>query len=72
MRSASYKLPDGALLIPGQKPNLSSALYRNHGLRSKELFHLSDGSAFTGKPKPSTPNLSSAMRKHDLRGQQMR
>ncbi|KAJ3615018.1 hypothetical protein NHX12_018586, partial [Muraenolepis orangiensis] len=66
LRSASYQLPDGALAIPGQKPNLSTALFRNQGLRSTELFQLSEDSVFTGKPKPSTPNLSSAMRKHDM------
>ncbi|CAL8330796.1 unnamed protein product [Merluccius merluccius] len=72
LRSSSYKLPDGALVIPGQKPNLSSALFRNRGMRSTELFHLTDDSVFTGKPKPNQPNLSSAMRKHDMSGSNLR
>lgn len=70
LRSASYQLPDGSLVIPGQKPsapNLSSALRQNKGLRSAGLYHLPDNSALSGVPKPTSPNLKSAMKNDDLR-----
>ncbi|XP_029006805.1 unconventional myosin-XV [Betta splendens] len=68
LRHATYHLPDGSLVIPGQKPNLSSALRRNTALRSADLYHLSDGSVLSGVPKPSPPNVSSALQNEDLRG----
>ncbi|XP_059190123.1 unconventional myosin-XV [Centropristis striata] len=67
LRSASYRLPDGSLVIPGQKPNLGSALRRNQALRSAELYHLTDSSVLSGRPKPTTPNLASALRNEELR-----
>lgn len=67
LRSASYQLPDGSLVIPGQKPNLSSALRQNMALRSAGLYHLSENSVFTGAPKPTPPNLAAALRNDDLR-----
>ncbi|XP_077460372.1 unconventional myosin-XV [Stigmatopora argus] len=71
IRTASYQLPDGSLAIPGQQPatpNLTAALRKNMGLRSSELFHLSQNSLFTGAPKPDSPKLSSALKNDDLRG----
>lgn len=71
LRRASYQL-DGTLIIPGQKPNLSSALRQNRALRSKDLFHLSDGSVLTGEPQPIPPNVLSAMKGDGLRGRNIR
>ncbi|GLD57637.1 unconventional myosin-XV-like protein, partial [Lates japonicus] len=68
LRKASYHLPDGSLVIPGQKPNLAGALRQNKALRSTGLYHLSDGSVLSGVPKPTTPNLSSALKNEELRG----
>lgn len=68
LRSASYRLPDGTLVIPGQKPNLSSALSQNRALRSTGLYHLTDDSVLSGAPKPTPPNLASALRNDELRG----
>ncbi|XP_068177193.1 unconventional myosin-XV [Antennarius striatus] len=65
LRNASYQL-DGTLVIPGQKPNLSSALRRNQAIRSTGLFQLSENSVLSGAPKPTPPNLSSALQKEDL------
>lgn len=70
LRSASYILPDGSLVIPGQKPstpNLSAALRQNHALRSEGLYHLRENSVLSGTPKPTPPNLSAALRKDELR-----
>ncbi|KAK1886356.1 Unconventional myosin-XV, partial [Dissostichus eleginoides] len=68
LRSASYRLPDGTLVIPGQKPNLSSALRQNRALRSTGLYHLTEDSVLSGAPKPTPPNLASALRNDELRG----
>ncbi|KAK5899254.1 hypothetical protein CesoFtcFv8_008750 [Champsocephalus esox] len=68
LRSASYRLPDGTLVIPGQKPNLSSALSQNRALRSTGLYHLTEDSVLSGAPKPTPPNLASALRNDELRG----
>ncbi|KAM9857023.1 unconventional myosin-XV [Aulostomus maculatus] len=70
IRNASYQLPDGALVIPGQEPStpsLAAALRQNKALRSSNVFHLSDNSVFSGAPRPSPPNLSSALQNEDLR-----
>lgn len=72
LREASYRLPDGSLAIPGQKPNLAFALRRNQAVRSKGLYQLSGDSVLSGAPKPSTPNLSRAMRNEDLQGVRFR
>ncbi|KAL7403896.1 hypothetical protein ABVT39_006572 [Epinephelus coioides] len=72
LRSASYRLPDGTLVIPGQKPNLSSALRRNQALRSAGLYHLTEDSVLSGAPKPTPPNLASALRKEEFRGANFR
>ncbi|XP_075318584.1 unconventional myosin-XV [Odontesthes bonariensis] len=64
LRSASYHLPDGSLVMPGQRtssPNLAAALRQNRDLRSAGLFHLSENSVLSGAPKPTSPNISSAM-----------
>lgn len=68
LRNASYRLPDGTLVIPGQKPNLSSALRQNRAMRSTGLYHLSENSVLSGAPKPSPPNLASALQKEELQG----
>lgn len=71
IRSASYQLPDGSLVIPGQKPsspNLTAALRQNQGMRSSGIFQLSKTSGLTGAPKPSTPKIASALKKDDLKG----
>lgn len=71
IRSASYQLPDGSLVIPGQKPsspNLTAALRQNQGMRSSGIFQLSKTSGLTGAPKPSTPKIASALKKEDLKG----
>lgn len=68
LRSASYRLPDGTLVIPGQPPNLSSALRQNRALRSTGLYHLSENSVLTGVPRPTPPNLYTALQKEDMRG----
>lgn len=68
LRNASYRLPDGSLVIPGQPPNLSSALRRNQALRSTGLYHLSDNSVLSGAPRPTPPNLYSALKKEEMRG----
>nr|XP_012779321.2 unconventional myosin-XV [Maylandia zebra] len=72
LRSASYRLPDGTLVIPGQPPNLSSALRQNRALRSTGLYHLSENSVLTGVPKPTPPNLYTALQKEDMRGASFR
>ncbi|XP_078022725.1 unconventional myosin-XV [Epinephelus lanceolatus] len=72
LRSASYRLPDGTLVIPGQKPSLSSALRRNQALRSAGLYHLTEDSVLSGAPKPTPPNLASALRKEEFRGANFR
>ncbi|XP_049428716.1 unconventional myosin-XV [Epinephelus fuscoguttatus] len=72
LRSASYRLPDGTLVIPGQKPNLTSALRRNQALRSAGLYHLTEDSVLSGAPKPTPPNLASALRKEEFRGANFR
>ncbi|XP_076004168.1 unconventional myosin-XV [Genypterus blacodes] len=72
VRGASYQLPDGSLVIPGQTPNLSSALRQNRALRSKDLFHLSEDSVLSGAPKPTAPNVRSAMQGDGLRGRNIR
>uniref|UniRef100_A0A8P4JZW8 Myosin XVAb n=1 Tax=Dicentrarchus labrax TaxID=13489 RepID=A0A8P4JZW8_DICLA len=72
LRNASYQLPDGSLVIPGQKPNLSSALRLNKGMRSTGLYQLSDNSVLSGRPKPTTPNLTSALRNEDLQNVRFR
>ncbi|XP_041640053.1 unconventional myosin-XV [Cheilinus undulatus] len=68
LRNATYHLPDGTLVIPGQKPSLASALRQNKGMRSANLFHLSDDSVLSGVPKPSTPNITRALKNEDLQG----
>lgn len=71
VRNASYRLPDGSLVMPGQKPtspNLAAALRQNQGLRSAGLFHLSESSVFSGAPKPTSPNVVSALQNEELRG----
>ncbi|KAM7419612.1 hypothetical protein PAMA_016625 [Pampus argenteus] len=68
LRNASYQLPDGSLVIPGQTPNLAAALRQNKALRSTSLFHLSENSVLSGAPKPTTPNLKSALQNDELRG----
>lgn len=71
IRGASYRLPDGSLVIPGQKPsspNLAAALRQNQGMRSSSTFQLSKTSGLTGAPKPSTPKIASALKKEDLKG----
>ncbi|KAK2817299.1 hypothetical protein Q5P01_025490 [Channa striata] len=68
LRSVSYQLPDGTLVIPGQKPSVASALRQNSSLRSAGLYHLSDNSVLSGVPKPSPPNLTSALLNEDLHG----
>lgn len=70
IRSASYHLPDGSLVIPGQKPsspNLSAALRQNQGMRSSGIFQLPKTSGLTGAPKPSTPKIASALKNEDLK-----
>lgn len=69
LRNASYQLPDGSLVIPGQKPstpNLAAALRQNKAVRSKGLYHLAEGSVLSGAPKPTTPSLASALKNEDL------
>ena len=64
MRNLSYRLPDGTLVMPGQKPsqpNLAGAL-QNQNLRSAK-YRLGEGSALSANPAPPPPNLSSALRK---------
>lgn len=71
IRSASYQLPDGSLVIPGQKPsspNLAAALRQNQGMRSSGIFQLPKTSVLTGAPKPSTPKIASALRNEELKG----
>ncbi|XP_034739732.1 unconventional myosin-XV [Etheostoma cragini] len=68
LRSASYRLPDGTLVIPGQKPNLSAALRQNRALRSSDLYNLGENSVLSGAPRPTPPNLASALRNEELRG----
>lgn len=71
LRNASYQLPDGSLVIPGQKPstpNLAAALRQNQAMRSKGLFNLPEKSVLSGAPKPTTPSLASALQKEDLQG----
>ncbi|KAA8595238.1 hypothetical protein FQN60_012373 [Etheostoma spectabile] len=67
LRSASYRLPDGTLVIPGQKPNLSAALRQNQALRSSDLYNLGENSVLSGAPRPTPPNLASALRNEELR-----
>ncbi|XP_078145991.1 unconventional myosin-XV [Centroberyx gerrardi] len=66
LRKASYRLPDGSLVIPGQSPNLAAALQKNRALRSAGLYQLSDSSVLSGVPKPTPPNLSSALHNDEL------
>lgn len=71
IRGASYQLPDGSLVIPGQKPsspNLAAALRQTQGMRSSSTFQLSKTSGLTGAPKPSTPKIASALKREDLKG----
>lgn len=71
LRNASYQLPDGSLVIPGQKPstpNLAAALRQNQAIRSTGLYHLPENYVLSGVPKPTTPNINSALRKEELQG----
>lgn len=71
LRNASYQLPDGSLVIPGQEPstpNLAAALRQNKTLRSAGLYHLSENSVLSGAPKPTTPNLASVLQMEEMRG----
>lgn len=71
LRNASYQLPDGSLIIPGQKPStpsLAGALRQHQAIRSPSLFHLPDKSVLTGAPKPTPPNLAAALRRDNLQG----
>lgn len=75
IRSASYQLPDGSLVIPGQKPsspNLAAALRQSQGMRSSGIFQLSHTSGLTGVPKPSTPKIASALNKEEIKGVKFR
>lgn len=75
IRSASYQLPDGSLVIPGQKPsspNLAAALRQNPNMRSSGVFQLRKTSGLTGAPKPSTPKITSALKNEELKGVQFR
>lgn len=75
IRNASYQLSDGTLVIPGQKPttpNLAAALRQHKTLRSSDLFHLPENSAFSGAPKPTSPSLNFALQNDDLRGARYR
>lgn len=70
LRHASYHLPDGSLVMPGQRPSgpdLSAALRQNQSLRSAGLYHLRDNSGLSAAPKPNPPNLASALRNDELR-----
>lgn len=71
LRNASFQLPDGSLIIPGQKPStpsLAGALRQHQAMRSPSLFHLPDKSVLTGAPKPTPPNLAAALRRDNLQG----
>lgn len=71
LRNASYQLPDGSLIIPGQKPstpNLAAALRQNQAIRSPSLFHLPEKSVLSGAPKPTTPSLAAALQNEGLQG----
>lgn len=75
IRSASYQLPDGSLVIPGQKPsspNLAAALRQNQKMRSSGVFQLPKSSGLTGAPKPSTPKITSALKNEELKSVQFR
>lgn len=75
LRTASYRLPDGTLVIPGQKPstpNLSAALRQNQALRSAGLYQLSDNSVLSAVPKPISPSLASALQNEEFRDVNLR
>lgn len=75
IRGASYQLPDGSLVIPGQKPsspNLAAALRQNKGMRSSGVFQLAQTSGLTGVPKPSTPKIASALNREEIKGVKFR
>lgn len=75
IRGASYQLPDGSLVIPGQKPstpNLAAALRQNQGIRSSGVFQLSQTSGLTGAPKPSSPKIALALKNDQLKGVNLR
>ncbi|KAF6736431.1 Unconventional myosin-XV [Oryzias melastigma] len=47
-------------------------LRQNMNLRSKNLYHLSDNSVLTGAPKPTSPNVFSALQNDELRDVNLR
>nr|XP_020478442.1 LOW QUALITY PROTEIN: unconventional myosin-XV-like [Monopterus albus] len=65
LRNASYQLPYGSVIIPGQKPSLGFALRQKSALRSGGLYHLSEQSPLSGMPNPT---VASALQNEELRG----